>query len=105
MYAILRTGGKQYTVKENDVISIDKLGIEAGETVVLSDVLFVNTDNGPVVGAPVVEGASVTAKVLGETKSKKIIGRTYKPRKSTSRRFGHRQQYSRVLIEKIALGK
>ena len=101
MYAIVKTGGKQYTVRENEVIQVEKLDIPAGESVTLSDVLFVSTDSGPVVGAPVIEGATVTGKVVRHDLAKKIIGFTYKSKKNEHRRFGHRQPFTQVLIEKI----
>jgi large subunit ribosomal protein L21 len=103
MYAILKTGGKQYTVKENDMVQIEKLDVPAGEKVVLTDVLFVSDDSGSKIGAPLVEGASITAKVVRHDLGEKIIGRTYKPKKNESRRYGHRQKHTQILIEKIAM--
>lgn len=100
MYAIVKTGGKQYTVRENEVIQVEKLDIPAGEAVVLSDVLFVSTDNGTVVGAPVIEGATITGKVMRHGLCKKITGFTYK-KGNEHRRYGHRQPFTQVLIEKI----
>lgn len=105
MYAILKTGGKQYTVKENDIVQVEKLDVPAGEEVVLSDVLFVSTDNGLLIGAPSVEGATVTGKVVRHGLTKKIVARTYKPKKNESRRYGHRQNFTQVLIQKIACGQ
>jgi large subunit ribosomal protein L21 len=105
MYAIVRTGGKQYTVKENDVIQVEKLDVLAGEEVILSDVLLVSGDDGEVIGTPVVEGATVVCKVQDQGLGKKIIGRTYKPKQHTSKRYGHRQPYTQILIEKIAYKK
>lgn len=101
MYAILKTGGKQYTVKENEVIQVEKLDVPEGEEVVLSDVLFVSGDDGQKIGTPVVEGAQITGKVLRHGKGKKIVGFTYKAKKNEHRRYGHRQPYTQVLIEKI----
>lgn len=101
MYAIVRTGGKQYTVKEQDVIQVEKLDVPAGEEVILSDVLLVSGDDGEVIGTPTVEGATVVGKVQNQGLAKKIIGRTYKPKKHESRRYGHRQPYTQVLISKI----
>jgi len=105
MYAIVKTGGKQYTVRENDVIEIEKLDIAEGEEVVLSEVLFVGGDEGEMIGTPTVEGASVVGKVRRHGKAKKIIGFTYKPKKNEHGRYGHRQSYTQVLIEKIAVKK
>jgi len=100
MYAILKTGGKQYTVRENDTIEIEKLDIPAGGEVVLSDVLFVSGENGPIIGSPLVPDAQVTGKVVKQGMGKKIIGFTYK-KKNEHRRYGHRQPFTQVLIEKI----
>lgn len=101
MYAIIKTGGKQYTVRENDVLEVEKLDVAEGEKVELESVLFVGTDSGAVIGSPVVEGAKVTAKVLRQGKGKKIIGFTYKPKKNVQRHYGHRQPLTRLQIEKI----
>jgi large subunit ribosomal protein L21 len=101
MYAIIKTGGKQYTVRENEILEVEKLDIAAGEQVALDSVLFVSTDKGAVIGTPVVEGAKVTAKVLRHGLGKKIIGFTYKAKKNVRGRFGHRQPSTRIQIEKI----
>ena len=77
MYAIIATGGKQYKVSEGDIINVEKLGVEAGETVTFDQVLAVN-DNGMKVGSPVVEGASVTASVVENGRGKKVIVYKYK---------------------------
>jgi len=104
MYAILKTGGKQYTVRENDVIRIEKLEAEAGQEIKLSDVLFIGGGE-EVIGSPTVEGAQITGKVLSQGRGKKINGFTFKPKKNEHRRYGHRQAYTEVLIEKIAVKK
>ena len=104
MYAILKTGGKQYTVKENDVIRIEKLDVEAGQEVVLSDVLFIGGGE-EVIGSPIVEGAQITGKVMSQGRGKKINGFTFKPKKNEHRRYGHRQAYTQILIEKISYKK
>ena len=102
MYAIIETGGKQYQVKEGDVVFIEKLSVEADETVSFDKVVAVNNDNGLTVGAPYVNGATVTAKVVKNGKCKKINILTYKPKKgSTMKRQGHRQPYTQVKIEAI----
>ncbi|HUV05571.1 MAG TPA: 50S ribosomal protein L21 [Armatimonadota bacterium] len=105
MYAIVKTGGKQYTVREKDVIQVEKLDVPAGEKVMLKDVLFVSGDKGEMIGTPLVEGATVSGKVVAHGLGKKIIGFTYKPKKNERRRYGHRQPYTQVLIEKIAVKK
>lgn len=105
MYAIVKTGGKQYTVRENDVVQIEKLDIPAGEEVVLDNVLFIGDEKGNMIGTPVVEGAKVTGKVVAHGQAKKIIGFTFKPKKNEHGRYGHRQKFTRVLIEKITVKK
>ncbi len=101
MYAVIETGGKQYQVKEGDVIFIEKLSAEADETVTFSKVVAVGTDKGIKVGTPYVEGASVDATVVKNGKSKKITVFTYKPKKGEKRKMGHRQPYTQVKIGAI----
>ncbi len=101
MYAVIETGGKQYQVNEGDEIFIEKLGAEADETVTFDKVIAVGKDSGLEVGAPYVSGASVEAKVIKNGKSKKITVFTYKPKKSSSRKMGHRQPYTKVRIDAI----
>ncbi len=101
MYAVLKTGGKQYKVAEGDVIYIEKLGLSENETYTFNEVLAIGSDDGIKVGAPYVEGATVTAKALKEGRSKKIIVYKYKPKKGYHKKQGHRQAYTKVQIEKI----
>lgn len=101
MYAILATGGKQYQVKEGDVIYVEKLAGEVDSTVELGNVLAVSKEDGLVVGKPVVEGATVSAKVLAQGKAKKVIVFKYKRKKDYRRKQGHRQPYTKLQIEKI----
>ena len=101
MYAIIATGGKQYQVKEGDVIYVEKLDVEVDATVELNSVLAVGKEDGIVVGKPVVEGANVVAKVLAQGKAKKIIVFKYKRKKHYRRKQGHRQPYTKIQIEKI----
>ena len=103
MKAVIVTGGKQYTVAEGDVLYIEKLGVEAEETVKFDQVLAVLDGENSKVGSPVVEGASVEAKVVKNGKAKKIVVFTYKPKKNEKRKMGHRQPYTKVEITKIAL--
>lgn len=103
MKAVIVTGGKQYTVAEGDVLYIEKLGAEAEETVKFDQVLAVLDGENSKVGSPVVEGASVEAKVVKNGKAKKIVVFTYKPKKNEKRKMGHRQPYTKVEITKIAL--
>ena len=99
MYAIIATGGKQYKVAEGDVIRVEKLGVEAGETVTFDNVLAVS-DNGLKVGADVAS-STVTATVMGQGKAKKVIVYKYKRKTGYHKKNGHRQQYTKVKIEKI----
>lgn len=101
MYAVLKTGGKQYKVAEGDVIYIEKLGLSENETYTFNEVLAIGSDDGIKVGAPYVAGATVTAKALKEGRSKKIIVYKYKPKKGYHKKQGHRQAYTKVQIEKI----
>ncbi len=101
MYAVIKTGGKQYKVQENDVLFIEKLDVEAGQTVTFDEVVAVGGDDGFKAGAPFVEGASVTATAVKNGKAKKITVFTYKPKKNEKRKMGHRQPYTQVKIESI----
>ncbi|HLI49462.1 MAG TPA: 50S ribosomal protein L21 [Chthonomonas sp.] len=101
MYAIIKTGGKQYRVTEGDRLVVEKLPGEPQTTVELSEVLLVQTDNALKVGTPFVEGATVTVTILEQTKGKKIKGLTYKPKKNERRRYGHRQPQTILRIDAI----
>ena len=101
MYAVLTTGGKQYRVQEGDVIYVEKLNAEVDATVELNEVLAVGTEEGIKVGTPVVAGAKVVAKVVAQGKQKKIIVFKYKAKKDYRRKNGHRQPYTKLVIEKI----
>ncbi len=100
MYAIIATGGKQYTVSEGDVIRVEKLGLNADDTVTFDQVLFVNNGEAKV-GNPTVEGATVTGKVVEEGRAKKVTVYRYKPKTGYHKKNGHRQSYTEVKIEKI----
>lgn len=101
MYAVLTTGGKQYRVSEGDVLFVEKLNAEVDSTVELTDVLAVAKDGELKVGTPVVEGAKVVAKVLAQGKAKKVVVFKYKRKKDYRRKNGHRQPYTKLVIEKI----
>lgn len=101
MYAIIATGGKQYTVAEGDEIFVEKLGLNEGDSVTFDQVLFVNDGSASKVGTPTVSGASVTATVIKEGRAKKIIVYKYKAKKGYHKKNGHRQPYTKVKIEKI----
>ena len=103
MNAIIVTGGKQYKVAEGDVLYIEKLDVEAGETVKFEQVLAILDGENTKIGAPVVEGAAVEAKVVKNGKAKKITVFKYKPKKNEKKKIGHRQPYTKVEITKIAL--
>ena len=101
-HAIIETGGKQYRVAEGDVIFVEKLNAEAGETVTFDRVLAVIDDEGSVFGTPVVEGAVVTGSVVKSGRGKKVRVYKMKPKKGYQRLQGHRQPYTKVQIESIA---
>ena len=103
MKAVIVTGGKQYTVAEGDVLYIEKLEAEAEATVKFDEVLAVLDGENSKIGAPVVEGAVVEAKVVKNGKAKKIHILKYKPKKGEKKKIGHRQPYTKVEITKIAL--
>src|SRR5699024_1448571 len=100
MYAIIETGGKQVKVVEGQEIDVEKVDAEAGETVTFDKVLFVGGDDMKV-GAPYVVGANVTEKVQKQRRQKKITNYKFKPKKNYSRKQGHRQPYTKLVIEKI----
>ena len=104
MYAILKTGGKQYKVSEGDVIYVEKLGVEDGATVTFDEVLAVGEGDKLTVGAPYVSGAAVTGTVEKTGKGKKINIFTYKAKKNIRKRQGHRQPYTKLKIDEITLG-
>ena len=99
--AIIVTGGKQYRVAEGDVIFVEKLDVEAGDAVTFDQVLAVIDDNSSVFGAPVVDGATVSASVVKNGKVKKIRVYKMKPKKGYQRTQGHRQPYTKVQINTI----
>ena len=99
MYAIIATGGKQYKVSEGDIITIEKLGVEAGETVTFDQVIAVN--DGSLKVADDVKNATVTASVVKEGRGKKVVVYKYKRKTGYHKKNGHRQQFTAVKIEKI----
>lgn len=101
MYAIIKTGGKQYKVAEGDVITVEKLEAAENDVVTFDQVLTVVKEDGVVVGKPVVEGAKVTAKVQAQGKERKILVFKYKAKSNYRKRQGHRQPFTKVVIEKI----
>lgn len=101
MYAIIETGGKQYKVKVGDNISVEKLNVAAGESIVFDNVLAVGKEDSLAIGAPFVKGAAVKADVLSEGKAKKIIIYKYKAKKTYHKKNGHRQPFTKVTITAI----
>ena len=102
MFAVIETGGKQYRVNEGDVIFVEKLDVNEGDTIVFDRVLALSIGQSFEVGAPIVEGAKVTAKVLKNGKAKKIYVMKYKAKKNEKKKLGHRQPYTKVEIKSIA---
>lgn len=103
MYAIIRSGGKQYPVKEGDVLRVEKLAVEPGTKINIEDVLFYRDEEKVLVGKPVVENVKLEATVLRHGKERKIRVFTYKRRKRYERRKGHRQQFTEIKIDKISV--
>jgi len=104
MYAVIRTGGKQYRVSEGDVVRVEKLPGNPGSEVRINEVLLLRSDDSITVGTPTVAGASVSGVIVEQGKAKKIRGFKYKRRKSYRRSWGHRQQYTALRIQSIQAG-
>lgn len=100
MYAVIETGGKQLKVEAGQTIYVEKLAVEAGEEFTFDKVLFVGGENVKI-GAPYVEGASVTAEVVAQGKDRKIIVYKYKPKKHYHKKQGHRQPHTKLTIKAI----
>jgi large subunit ribosomal protein L21 len=104
MYAIIRSGDKQFRAEPGQTIRVPSLSADVGETVTFGEVLVAATDDGTQVGAPTVSGASVTGEVLRHGKDKKIIVFKWKRRKNYRRKQGHRQKFTEVRIGEIRVG-
>lgn len=102
MFAIFEIGGKQYKVSEGDVVYLEKMNAEVGETVKFDRVLAISDHDGITIGEPAVEGAYVEANVAKNGKAKKIVILRYKAKKNEKKKQGHRQPYTKVQITKIA---
>ena len=102
MYAVITTGGKQYKVKEDDVLRVEKLDVKENAEITLDNVLLVFDDKDVVVGTPTVKGAKVTAKVLSQGRSKKVEVVKYKSKSRYYKKTGHRQHFTEIQITKIA---
>ncbi|MBQ3033969.1 MAG: 50S ribosomal protein L21 [Deferribacterales bacterium] len=101
MFAIIKTGGKQYTVKEGDVFNVEKIQAQAGENYTFNEVLLVSDDNTPKVGSPFVKDASVEVEVIAHGKADRVYIFKKKSRKDYRKRQGHRQQFTKVKVTKI----
>ena len=101
MYAIIKTGGKQYKVAEGDSVFVEKLDAEEGSSVTFDEVILVANGDDVKVGTPLVDGAKVTAKVEKQGKEKKVVTFKYKPKKHQHTKQGHRQPYTKVVIDEI----
>ena len=102
MYAVVKTGGKQYRVAKDDVIRVELLDAEVGSSVELDEVLLIGGDGDPKVGSPVIEGAKVTAEVIEQGKGPKIVIFKKRRRKNSRRKTGHRQRLTSLKITDIA---
>lgn len=102
MYAVIETGGKQYTVQEGDLVKVEKLDANEGDAVTFDKVLLVARDGKINVGKPYVNDAKVEAKVLKQAKAKKVIVYKFKAKKNERKKKGHRQPYTLVEIGKLA---
>ncbi|MEM7128004.1 MAG: 50S ribosomal protein L21 [Chloroflexota bacterium] len=103
MYAVVRTGGKQYRITAGDILEVEKLEGEVGETITLDDVLLVSNEEKVVIGQPTVENASVEAVISGQYRGPKILSFRYRPKKRIRVRRGHRQYVTRLEIESVSL--
>lgn len=101
MFAVIRTGGKQYKVAKDDVLSIEKVAGEVGSELKIGDVLLVGGETTKT-GAPLVSGASVTAEILAQGKGEKVVAFKKKRRKNTHRKRGHRQEFTQIKITGIS---
>ena len=101
MYAVVRTGGKQYRVAAGDVVEVEKLEGAVGDSITLEDVLLVSNGDAVQVGTPRVDGSSVTAKITGQYRGNKIMVFKYRPKKRIRVRKGHRQYLTRLQIQSV----
>ena len=101
MYAVIKTGGKQYRVQQGDVIFVEKIDAQADEQVTFEEVLLVGNDGETKIGTPVVAGAKVEGKVLAQVKAMKVVVYKYKAKKNERKKQGHRQPYTKVEITAI----
>jgi large subunit ribosomal protein L21 len=105
MYAIVQVGGKQYSVKEKDIIEVEKQEAKEGKDITLDNILLVSSDDGEVhIGRPFLKNAKIVACVLKQIKAKKVLSYKYRRRKASHWKKGHRQQLSRLEIKLISIG-
>ena len=102
MYAIIRTGGKQYKIKEGDILEVERLAGQENREVILDEVLLVNNDKDVIVGQPLVKGAKVICEALKEIKAKKVIAFKYRRRKDSKTQKGHRQILTKLKVKEIS---
>ena len=101
MHAVIKTGGKQYRVKEGDVLRIEKLGLDQGAKVKLDEVLMLSNGEDITIGTPFVKGALVTAEVMSNGRAKKVKIIKFRRRKHSMTQMGHRQSYTEIKIKSI----
>ncbi len=104
MYAVIKTGGKQYRVAANDKLTIERVAGDAGATIEFSEVLMLAGEGEPRIGTPLIVGAKVTAEVVEQGRAKKVIAFKKRRRKNSRRKRGHRQEQTTVLIKDIIAG-
>lgn len=102
-YAVVDVGGRQYRVAPGDVITVERMDVPVGQELVLERVLMVRDEDRTVVGAPLVAGARAVARVVEHGRARKVLVFKYKPKVNYRRRFGHRQPYTRLAIERVEL--
>lgn len=105
MYAVIKTGGKQYKAAQGDVLIVEKIEAEAGSELEFNHVIMLVDDSKVTVGKPMIEGAKVKAKVLRQAKAEKINAFNYKPKKNERKRWGHRQPETHVEVLSVEAGK
>jgi large subunit ribosomal protein L21 len=103
MYAVIRTGGRQYRVEEGHYLDVQKLPYEEGDSFEIDDVLLIGDDDKTVIGQPIVEGAKVKATVMKQWRDKKVIVFKYRQRTNYRRKKSHRHHYTRIMIDSISV--
>jgi len=101
MYAIIKTGGKQYKAQVGEALYVEKLEIEAGQKVTFDQVILVGGEGDAKIGTPTIDGATVTGTVEKQGREKKVVTYKYKPKKHSHQKKGHRQPYTKVVIDAI----